>query len=241
MAAGRQALELLRAVRCRGQVIVAPGGSKRFTIFNNSTKLAQTAAVSRDPSRLPSFMVTLPFRDFADRLRVRAQQLTQRPTASKMPGALKCCCTMWIARNLYSCRNPSRQIETIAPSSVMKQVSRCLRMQQRIWMLQLSAALTRRRSRTAGQGDCAVAGVRWPAGVVLLPGRAAVAVPGVPGARQAAGVVLAETHPPRSATWLSAQRCGRQALPRADSFANVGSRDWDRKRRYSARDTERQW
>ena len=60
-------------------MIVAPGGSKRFTIFNNSTKLAQTAAQSRDPSRLPSYMVMLPFRDFADRLRVRIRRLPQTP------------------------------------------------------------------------------------------------------------------------------------------------------------------
>ncbi len=51
---------------------MAPGGSKRFTIFNNSTRLVDTAQKSRDPSRLPSYLVWLPFREFADRLRVRA-------------------------------------------------------------------------------------------------------------------------------------------------------------------------
>ena len=52
-------------------MIVAPGGSKRFTIFNNSTRLVDTAQKSRDPSRLPSYLVWLPFHEFLDRLRVR--------------------------------------------------------------------------------------------------------------------------------------------------------------------------
>ena len=61
------------ASRHRGQVVVAPGDGRRFAIFDNSTALAQAAAESRDPSRLPSFMVTLPFREFSDRLRVRVR------------------------------------------------------------------------------------------------------------------------------------------------------------------------